>query len=585
MRKIIIVLVIVALAATAGAYIYLYQPFSRSQQTAMESVLPGDTLGMVRFCEMKKQIDRFKAGRMGQALAGLDLPRLMEVLSIPPAQRTVVLQEIENFKAAIESSWFDTLFGQDVSVAVLNVPIEIEMLESGDIQSVLDALVLVARPKAPVRVLESLNSMFSTQLAVQTDAYQQWEINQFVLENGHPVFYALADGLMVAGLSAAPVKRCLDQTLDQTSSLLQSQTYQRHCAGLYQPGQTDMVAYADADKVIATITEYVNSLLGIDPDMAALVKTKKQLESIRGLESLNFVQYDDGGPLVRSKMIVAIDENRLSPTLAAAMKTAPMTNPTLKNVPAKALMYSWQNTVDLKLVWEEVKQLPEMKPEVLEQIEQTVAMQTGMEMEALLAAFGSQFGLLINDINMGGMFPIPELALFIEVKQPELIDQLLKQQISQFNMPLQKETYRGADVQYLTIPMMANLSPSYILSDGFCTLSSSQTLLKGMLDAPDASLAGDPDFAALGQTMTAENNQVFYLDTAGMVAKTRDLINWAMSWMAMTKPEIIQQTQQVMELVVNPLLDGFSMVKAVGGRTFNEKTHISSDFHVLLDRT
>lgn len=582
MRKIIIVLVIVALAATAGAYIYFYQPFSRPQQTAMESMLPGDTLGMVRFCEVKKQIERFKAGRMGQALAGLDLPRLMEVMSIPPAQRTVALQKLENFKAAIESSWFDTLFGQDVSVAVLNVPIEIEKLEAGDIQSVLDALVMVARPKAPARVLESLNSMFSTQLAVQTDAYQQWEINQFVLENGHPVFYVLTDGMMVAGLSAAPVKRCLDQTMDQTSSLLQSQTYQRHCAGLYQPGQTDMVAYADADKVIATMTEYVNSQLAVNPEMAL---AKKQLESIQGLESFNFVQYDDGGPLLRSKMIVAVDENRLSPTLAATMKTAPMTNPTLKNVPAKALMYSWQNTVDLKLVWEEVKQLPDMKPEVLEQIEQTVAMQTGMEMEALLAAFGGQFGMLVNDINMGGMFPIPELALFIEVKQPELIDRLLKQQISQFNMPLQKETYRGADVQYLTIPMLANMSPSYILSDGFCTLSTSQTLLKGMLDAPEASLAGDPEFAALGQTMTSENNQVFYMDTAGLVAKTRDVINWAMSWMAMTKPDSIQQTQQVMELVVNPLLDGFSMVKAVGGRTFNEKTHISSDFHVLLDRT
>jgi hypothetical protein len=75
------------------------------------------------------------------------------------------------------------------------------------------------------------------------------------------------------------------------------------------------------------------------------------------------------------------------------------------------------------------------------------------------------------------------------------------------------------------------------------------------------------------------------MDTAGVVAKTRDVIKWAMSWMAMTKPDSIQQTQQVMELVVNPLLDGFSMVKAVGGRTFNEKTHISSDFHVLLDRT
>lgn len=586
MRKIVVVLVIIALAATAGAYVYFYQPFSKSQQAAMEGVLPADTLGLIRICELKKQIDRFKAGRMGQALAGLDLPRLMDVMSVPPETRLMFFEKLDDFKAALDSSWFDTLFGKDISLAVLNVPIDMEKLEAGDVQDVLEAFVVVAVPKAPARVLESLNSMFATELAVQTEAYQQWEINQFPLENGQPVYYALSDGLMVAGLSATPVKRCLDQSLDQASSLLQAPAYQQHCAGFYKPGQTDMVAYADANRLLKTFDQFISDMVAGDSQMAVY---KAQMEIIQGIESFNFVQYDDGGPVVRSRMIIAIDQNRLSPYLAKNLGYAPTANPTLKKIPAKAMMYSWQNNIDLKFFWEYIQNQPEMTPDVVGQVRQAVAMQTGMELEALLEAFGSQAGLLINDINMAGMFPIPELALFIEVKQPEVIDRLLghffEQQMSQFNMPVQKETHPGGKIQYITFPMFANLSPAYVLSDGFCTLSSSHVLLKGMLDGPEANLGGDPDFTALGKGMTADNNQVFFMDTAAIVAKTREVINWAMSWMAMAKPNEAQQAQQVMELVVNPLLDGFSMIKAVGGRTFNEKTHISSDFHMLMDRT
>jgi hypothetical protein len=581
MRKIVVAALILVLAVAAGAYVYFYQPFAK--QTAVESLLPGDTLGLVRVCELKKQIERFKSGKMGQALAGIDLPRLMAALEVPPAQRQEMTRSLDGFMDAIGSPWFDSLFGQDVSLALLKAPFNPQQLDAADLQGLLDAVVLLARPRQPARILDSLNSMFATQLSVQTQDYQQWRMNQFVLDNGRHVFYALTDGLVVAGLSDIPVKRCLQQSLATTPSLFQTQAYQTRCAPLFKAGQTDLFAFGDAGRAIALLQEAVERRAPSEPQMDQL---KTQLERIQGIDTISMVQYDDGSPLVRLKMIVGIDKDRMAPPMAQAMGIAPMTNPTLACVPADALLYSWQNNFDLKLYWQEIQRHPALPPETVAQIKQSFAKNTGMELDRLLDAFGTQAGLLVNDLNMGGMFPVPELALFVQAKQPDVINQFIKRQIGRFNLPVQQESYQGTDLQYVMLPVGDDLSPAYAFSKGFCTLAINRTLLKSMLDEAGTNRLGShPNFKAINQGLTEKNNQVFYMRTEGLVVKAHEIINWAITWMAMTKPDEIDQARQIVKLGINPVLDGLSMFKAVGGRTYTAKDQINSDIQVLLDRT
>jgi hypothetical protein len=581
MRKIVVAAVILVLAVAAGAYVYVYQPFAK--QTAVESLLPGDTLGLVRVCELNKQIERFKSGKMGHALAGMDLPHLMAALEVPPAQRLEFTRSLDSFMDAIDSPWFDSLFGQDVSLALLKAPFNPQQLDPVDLQALMDSVVLLARPRQPGRILESLNSMFATQLSVQTQDYQKWRINQFVLDNGRQVYYALTDGLVVAGLSATPVKRCLQQSLETTSSLLQTQAYRTRCASLFKAGQTDLFAFGDAGRAITLLQEAVERRAPSEPQMDRL---KTQLERIQGIDTISMVQYDDGSPLVHLKMIVGIDKGRMAPPIAWAMGMAPMTNPTLACIPADALLYSWQNNLDVKFYWQEIQRHPAMTPGTVAQIKKAFAKNTGMELDRLLEAFGTQAGLLVNDLNMGGMFPIPELALFVQAKQPDVINQFIRRQADQFNMPVQQESYQGTDLQYVMLPVGGDLSPAYAFSKGFCTLAINRTLLKSMLDEAGTNrLSSHPSFKSISQGLTDKNNQVFYMRTEGLVAKAREIVDWAMTWMAMTKPNETDQARQIVELGINPMLDGLSMFKAVGGRTYIEEDQINSDIQVLLDRT
>jgi hypothetical protein len=520
---------------------------------------------------------------MGKSLGGIDISQLMEVMDVPSKERTEISHNLFKIKTAVDSSWFYALFGQDVTLAMLKTSIDPRQVKFVDPKAILDAVVFLAMPKQPVQILESLNNMFASKLSVNTQKYRQWEINSFVLENGQPFYYTLTNKVMIAGFSITPVERCLDQSLDASTSLIKVPVYQRHCADLYKSGKTDYVVFANAGNYITFLQEAISHKAENNPGIGQIIS---QLEKLQGIETINFAQYDDGGPLVSLRLIMGIDKAKMSHRLKSISDIKPAKNHTLKYIPFDSLFYNWQNTFDLKLYWHEFQQHPEMTPETVTVIKQNFFRKTGMEIESILDAFGSQAGIMIKDINMEGVFPFPELALFIKVKKADVVNKLIKQQTNKINIPVQHETYRENDLQYVMLPLGDNLSPAYTYLDGFFILTINRGLLKTMLDVQDNDgLIDNKNFKSLGKDMTSDNNQVFYLNTEDLFAKTRELITWGINWTAITNKDKAEKAKKIMELGINPLLDGLSMIKAVGVNTCIKEDSINSDMRVLLDRS
>ncbi len=581
MRKFILTLVIVVAAAAAGTYFYLYR--QAPKQTAVETVLPGDTLAVMRVCQLSKQIDRFRGERLGRALGSIDWPSLLTAMGVSANDRSTVLAATDDVKTATRSLWFNVLFGKDISVALLNTDLDLAKLKAGQMKPLLDAFVMVSRPTQPSRILESLSSMLRTPLSVKKETYRQWEVNRLPLGNGQALYYALADGLMIAGFSSAPVKSCLDQSLNRRTSLLSSETYRHYCADLYEAGKTNMVAFANVEGVLAKTRVIMADSAADNPRLKMF---EKQLDKMQGIQSLNLVKYDDGGPIVCTKMIIGLDRKKMSPYLTRLLAKAPQKNPTLQYVPANALLYSWQNTFDLKLFWENLRKNSHMPPEALARFRQMFAEKTGVDLETFITAFGSQAGFLVNDIDMNGPIPVPELSLFAQVSQPEVIEGVIRRQVAKTGLQIEQESYADTDIHYVTLPFGGGVNPAYAFSNNFCAVAVNRELLKDMLSASDTgTLATHPDFKAFGDIMTSKNNSVFYLRSEGLIARIKELIPRGMSWLAMTQPDKAKDLQKVVDLGVMPLLDGLSMYKAVGGRTYVDGNRVCSDVQVLMDRT
>ncbi len=581
MRRALIVLVSFITIGSAGAYVYLTLPSQPEQD--MAAILPADTVAVMRVCEMKKQIQRFKTGKMGRSLAAIDLPSLMTALEISQSRQQDVLAKLENVKRTIDSTWFNALFGQDIAIALQQPIIDSARPDFDQRQALREAITIVARPTQPTMVMESVNALFARQLSVVTQPYKSWEINQLKGVNGQLVYYALTEQWLVAGFSPEPVKRILDQSLNEATSLLHQPVYRKYCADLYKTGQTDIMTFINMNAALQTLTVLAKS---DSTNVLRAEALKKNIAQLQGIESINSVAYDDGSPLISLKTIVGFDRKRLSPTLLRTTSIAPAVNPTLKRMPADTIIYGWQNNFDLPLFWQQLKDNPEITSEMVTQIEQNVQASTGMPLEKLLAAVGNQAGLLIRNINLNGLVPIPELAFFVAVNQADVIDRVIQDQIERADLPLRSEPHDKSVIRYMTLPMGHDLSPAYAISDGFCTVAINPRLLKTMLDADSQQpLTASPDFKAVGQGFSDKNNQMFYIKNDTLLDKTRGVLNWSMTLLALTKPKEIRKIKKIINLGVYPILDGLTMMKTVGGRAYTEKDSITSDIKILLDRS
>jgi len=579
-KQFLVVIALVALAAAGAAYYYFSRPIV--QHVAIEAVLPAETVSLIKICDLTQQIEELKSELLGQSLAKMDLPAILDLLEVSRVDRNNIMRFRDQVQATVSSTWFDILFGREIALALQPLALDLNNLKNFSKKQVLDALVIIGRPKQPARVLESLNRMFAKELKIQTQPYKQWEIKQFLLEDGQPVYFALTDELVIAGMSLNLLQRCLDQSLDPGSSLLQAKAFNTYCGDLFKPGQTDLILFGDFDYFISTAREVARAQVEKEPEMAVL---EMQLAKMKGLTALAMASYDDGGPLLHNRLVFGIDRNGLSPTLERAFGVKPADNPTLKNTPSEVLMYSWQNNFDLSFYWQEFQKNPELTPENIEKIKQEFSQNTGLELDSFLAAFGNQLAFLINDINTNGMFPIPEVALQFEVKKPGMIDQVIQKLGGQMGMPMQQETHNGVDLTFVALPLGADLSPAYVCQHGFCTIAVNKRLLKSILDAPKNNSLGDqPDFQVVDQGLSGQNNQISFMNVTSMIAKSREVASWSLAWMAATQPDQGKKAQKVAELVLNPLLDGFSMVNSIGSRVYVKDDRLVNDIYTSVNR-
>lgn len=580
MRKFLVVFVVLVMGLSAGAYIYYYKPFAPA--SSMETLLPGDTLGMVRICHLDKQIDQFKNGKLGKALLELDWQRLMTILEIPAPVQNQIRDRLKKVEESMNSPLFDSFLGQDTALAILDTEIDPALIEAGNVQGLLDAVVAIARPKHPAAIFDHLTSMFDTQLAKETEAYKEWEIVKLSMDPRAALYYALDGDLMIAGVSAVPVKRCLDQIGSVATSLAEFPYFKDHGRDLFVDGQTEGQMYVNMEKLLARIKVLVDQGTADDPSLAAFTA---QMENFQGIESFHWVQYDDGSPVIQSKMLVGMDRDRLAPQVRRAVEISPSTNPTLTKAPDNALLYSWQNNFDLKNFWEQIAENPDITPEDLDKIKQSFLIYSGIDLETFIGLFGHQFGLLLKDVKQGPMFPIPVFALFFEIDKPDEMNILITETAAKFKVPLTPDTHNEVDIQQIKLPLGEDLSPAFTLSDGFLTLAVNRSLLEAMLDTTDSScISTNPNFKALGDDLTGDTNQMFFVQTEDLIGKSKDLINWGLTMMAITKPEQVQKLSEIMTVGVFPILDGLTMVKAMGGHLRNSEDVVVSDMRMLMDR-
>ena len=466
MKRIIMIAVLLGLAA-GGAVWYFNRASSVTMQPA--ELLPEDTLVMIEAVDLKKSLDEFRAGPLGQAISGIDMPACMGAFNADPEEIEQVSRLQARLKAGVDSPWFDTLFGNLAVTAVLKP--DPEEMRAHPEKQWYESAVMILRPKKPAEMIQWIGRMFAGDVTVTSETVDGVRMDKVETGESPPLYVAASRGLGVVALDPKPIVRCLaPRDPAAMSSLAQSPDYAALRGELAAAPETArFFVWVDLHTILDT---WFNRADKVGAGDAAMAETEKLWGGFNQAKPVIAAVITNEGDLVHHRWRVRYTSGDLSPEMAQLLDVPPELNTTLPWMPEAVLYYSWQNNLDQIL--ESVLDLSRLDPDETAAFRQEFAVRTGVELENAMNAFGRQFAVMIRDIKTGGMFPVPELALMAEVGQPEIIDRLVESVVRNFGMAMATEDYPGGRIRYVALPYGEDVSPGYAVRDGFLVLASSR---------------------------------------------------------------------------------------------------------------
>ncbi len=576
MKKTISIVVLLCIAAVGGAVWYLSRPASGAAHP--DELLPENTLVMVEAVELKKGLDAFRAGPLGQAISGIDLPACMGALDAEPEAIERVSRLQAQLKAGIDSPWFDTLFGELVVFALLTPePDDLSTPVEGRWQ---ESAVMVLQPRKPAEMIQWIAKMFAGDVAVTEQTEGGVRMDRVETPDGPPLFVAVHRGLGLLALDPKPVVRCLAES-GARNSLARNPAYAAMRAELGSGGEGAFV-WIDLQRTLNLFFMLAAQAGMDDADVAQARRDWAGLLEARPVIAAKAVE---DGEAVHHRIRVRYNASDLSPEAAGILGVPPSANDTFHWVPEEALYYTWQNNFDQVLA--SLLDLSRHDGKGAAAFRRSFVDRTGVAPDDVVGAFGSQIAFMIRDIRTGGLFPVPELALMAEVVDPAVIDRLVETAAVSFGLAMAEEGDGEGRIRYVWLPYGKDISPAYAVSQGFLVVASSRGLLKSLLSRGDGwqPLMDSQPFRAVVKRFSDPANQMTFLRSGQAAKKAGDLIRWGLSLAVMTgKAEEARQMIYIANKVAAPILEGLSTYPAVGSRTVIQEDGIQTDVHVLNPR-
>ena len=144
------------------------------------------------------------------------------------------------------------------------------------------------------------------------------------------------------------------------------------------------------------------------------------------------------------------------------------------------------------------------------------------------------------DINVEGLFPMPEFVACFKVKNKATIEKALDSLLKGGNIPLQSEGYKGVDLKYIALPFGANLQPSYCYIGDYLLVSLGRKSVKESIDTSKGglkSLLENEDFKAVNQGLTGECNSVYFLKVDVLMQRAKSICEWLYGWMELAEKQ------------------------------------------------
>jgi len=560
MKKTGVMLAIMVVVAV-GLYFFVT---ARSGKVTAADFLPEEILLAVEQQDLGLLLEEYKNSRLGHSITGIDYLKVAADLGMALDDvdkiRSANKQMVDFFNGPV----FQEFFAKEFTLAVLPVadanPASPEKTVSG-------SLILLSRPSHDADVLKLLSSLFIEKLNQTTIQHGKYSIHQVTLDEGIVLNVTTVQGYVIAALDVGLVQACLDRfdtkSASKKSTLAQNSEYIRL---RHEFIDAKCFVYVSMPMLHNQVEKFAKNL-----DIPEHDELLKAIDQWKGWNGVAFGAWKEKGQ-IRDKGVVLFNKEKLDPLVAKMCSVKPTENKTYAMVPADILGYYWTNTLNMGMFWEMFSREMQGSEEQLKAIEKEVKSSTGLELNQILAMFGSEAAVLMKEMVTDGFIPLPNGAIFLKIEKEADLLKMIKSQLAKMDIVIQAEEYKGVTLNTLDISFHPSLRPVYVMHQGYLILAGSADMVKKIVDSQGGlGLSAEKSFQqvndGLHKGLTGSNNSVSYIKFSSLLKMIKEVANWGGTILAMQDPETGQKSKVVLDQLVFPLLDGLAMYEVMGSRS------------------
>lgn len=526
--------------------------------------LPEEILLAIEQQDLGRLLEDYKKSRLGLTITGIDYLKVASDLGMAPEEVEKIGGVIKQMGDFFKSPVFQEFFGKEFTLALLPV---VDANLTSPAKSVTGSLIFISRPSHDADILKLISSIFIGKLNQTSIKHGKYSIHQVAIEEGIVLNVTTVQGYVIAALDLGLVQASLDRFDNKTGSkkgtLAQSSEYIRL---RHEFIDAKCFVYVSMPMLHDQAGRFAENL-----DIPEHDELLKAIDQWKGWNGLAFGAWKEKGQ-IRNKGVALFNKEKLDPLVAKMCSVKATENKTYAMVPADILGYYWTNTLNMGMFWEMFSREMQGSEEQLKAIEKEVKSSTGLELNQILAMFGSEAAVLMKEMVTDGFIPLPNGAIFLKIEKETDLLKMVKSQLAKMDIAIQAEEYKGVTLNTLDISFHPSLRPVYVMHQGYLILAGSADMVKKIVDSQGGQgLSAEKSFQqvneGLHKGLTGSNNSVSYIKFSSLLKMIKELANWGGAILAMQDTETGQMSKVVLDQLIFPLLDGLAMYEVMGSRS------------------
>ncbi len=553
MKKIILVFVVVCFLSAAG--FYAYQEFFLQKDLVPEDLVPFGVVAYSHTYDLEEKLAAFSKTSLAQGFSKLSIDEFMDKMGAQPHEKMIVKMVLDQINSETNRQLASQFLGKEVAVSVYAT----DKTEFGP-EMWMDAasnIMIITRLKPEVRFVELIAPVFSKfnqEISEEETSYKKHSIHLLSVANTPvKIGYVRFGDLLVFGWGERAAQRAIDVVSGDVQSLAADPQFREAFPSQNEREDKAFFNYAVFAKKMKDYILASANKAGSELDQQGREQFEESFKQMNGFKAMASVVRP--GAVTAVQTSIYYDPAQMHPDVLPFYQARPQENKSLNFIPADVVTYQWQSGIDFRQYWLQAEKRMRMIAERTGDAEgagspdlfiQAMESQAGMSIEkGILPLFGDEMGGFLLDIDAMGPFPLPKLAVFIEVTNEAAVTELLNKLLDALSfVRIEHEEYQNVFFRYATVPMLEGFTPACGVFDHYVTCATSRDLFKSMIDLSKGgekkglSLKDNRIFSNPQYKLTRPANGVFFVNVSSLMDKLIVLTDVFEQWMLM------QQSQQ-----------------------------------------